>query len=41
MQILVHLERDKNSSIGIAGSLVASEKRLRVGLKKTTNRACE
>ena len=44
LQILVHLDRDKNCSVGIAGALVASEKRLMVGLcfvKKTTNRACE
>ena len=32
MQILVRLERDKKSSVGTAGTLVASEKRLTVGL---------
>ena len=32
MQILVRLDRDKNSSIGTAGALVASEKRRTVGL---------
>ena len=44
MQILVSLDRDKNSSVGVARSLVASEKRLTVGLgfaAKITNRACE
>ena len=44
MQILVRLDRDKNSSVGIAGALVMNEKRLTVGLcfvKKTSNRACE
>ena len=40
MQILVSLDRDKKCSIGVVGALVASEKRLTVGLrfvKKTTN----
>ena len=32
MQILVCLDRDKNSSVGLAGALVASEERLTVGL---------
>ena len=44
MQILVSLDKDKNSSIGIAEALVASEKRLTVGLcfaAKITNRVCE
>ena len=44
MQILVRLDRDKNSSVGVAGALVVSEKRLMVGLcfvKKTTNQTCE
>ena len=44
MQILVSLDRDKNISVGVTGALVASEKRLTVGLcfvKKTTNWACE
>ena len=44
MQILVHRDRDKNSSVGTAGTLVASEKRLMVGLcfaAKITNQACE
>ena len=44
MQILVHLDRDKNSSIGIAAGLVVSEKRLTVRLcfaAKITNQACE
>ena len=33
MQILVHLERDKNSSVSTAGSLEASEKRRMVRLR--------
>ena len=47
MQILVRLDRDKNSSIDIAGALVTSEKRLTVGLcfflfvTKVTSQACE
>ena len=32
MQILVCLDRDKNSSVGTAGALVGSEKRRTVGL---------
>ena len=32
MQILVRLDRDKNSSVGTAGAFVASEKRCMVGL---------
>ena len=32
MQILVRLDRDKNSSVSTAGALVASEKRRTVGL---------
>ena len=44
MQIWVSLDWDKNSSVGVAGALVASEKRLTVRLRfaaKITNRACE
>ena len=44
MQILVSLDRDKNSSIGLAYALVMSEKRLLVRLcfaMKITNRACK
>ena len=44
VQILLCLDRDKNSCVGVTGALVASEKRLTVRLcfvKKTTNWACE
>ena len=46
-QILVSLDSDKNSSIGVAGALLVSEKRLTVRfcfflfVTKVTNRACE
>ena len=48
MQILVRLDRDKNSSVNTASALVASEKRCTVGLcflylfvTKVTNRTCK